>query len=269
MNPMYESYFGFSKTPFIRDIDVKQLYLHADFQELKGRLQYAIENRLFAAVTGEVGSGKTTAIRAVVEEINPVSHKIIYISQSDMSPKAFYNEILEQIDMTPSYFKPESKRKVNKAMLELYQHGKTPIVIVDEAHLLTAKMLEEVRFLVNFNMDSLSPLSLILVGQPELSEMLTNHSLRAISQRITIRYMLKELDLQGVEDYIRTHIKAAGGSSELFTGEAVREIHTYSTGIPRKINLICDKCLLNCYLNKTRIVDDIVVKRVIKNELEH
>jgi type II secretory pathway predicted ATPase ExeA len=130
-------------------------------------------------------------------------------------------------------------------------------------------MLEEVRFLVNFNMDSLSPLCLILVGQPELSERLSGYSMRAISQRITIRYSLKELDLQSVEDYIRTHIKVAGSSSELFTSEAIKQIHCYSTGIPRKVNLICDKCLLHCFMNKTKIVDDIVVKRIIKTELEN
>lgn len=265
---MYEEYFGFTKTPFTRDIDVKKLYLYEDFQELKSRLKYAIENRLFAAVTGEVGIGKSTAIRAVVDDINPVSHKVIYISQSDMSPKSFYNEILEQIDISTSYFKPEAKRKVNKAMMDMYQHGKTAIIIVDEAHLLTEKMLEEVRFLVNFNMDSLSPLSLILVGQPELSEQLSAYSMRAISQRITIRYALKELDLQSVEDYIRIHVKAAGSSNEFFTSEAVKEIHSYSTGIPRKINLICDKSLLHCFMKKTKIVDDIVVKRIIKTELE-
>lgn len=266
---MYEEYFGFEKAPFTRDIEVKKLYLHEDFQELKSRLKYAIDNRLFAAVTGEVGSGKTTAVRAVVDEINPVKHKLIYISQSDMSPKAFYNEILEQIDMEPSYFKPEAKRKVNKAMMDMYQHGKTPIIILDESHLLNAKMLEEVRFLVNFNMDSLSPLCLILVGQPELSEMLSIYSLRAISQRITIRYTLKELSLQGVEDYIRTHIKVAGSLSEIFSSEAIREIHSYSAGIPRKINLICDKSLLHCFMSKTKIVDDILVKRIIKTELDN
>lgn len=265
---MYEEYFGFTKTPFARDIDVKKLYLYEDFQELKSRLKYAIENRLFAAVTGEVGIGKSTAIRAVVDEINPVSHKVVYISQSDMSPKSFYNEILEQIDIPTSYFKPEAKRKVNKAMIDMYQHGKTAVIIVDEAHLLSEKMLEEVRFLVNFNMDSLSPLSLILVGQPELSEQLSGYSMRAISQRITIRYSLKELDLQGVEDYIRIHLKAAGSSSELFTSEAIKEIHSYSTGISRKINLLCDKCLLHCFMSKIRIVDDIIVKRIIKTELE-
>jgi type II secretory pathway predicted ATPase ExeA len=266
---MYEQYFGFTKTPFTRDIEVKNLYLYEDFQELKSRLKYTIDNRLFAAVIGEVGIGKSTAVRSVVDDINPVSHKVIYISQSDMAPKSFYNEILDQIDMSPSYFKPEAKRKVNKAMLDMYQHGKTPVIIIDEAHLLSEKMLEEVRFLVNFNMDSLSPLSLILVGQPELSEQLARHSMRAISQRITIRYSLKELDMQGVEDYIRTHVKAAGSSNELFTSEAIKEIHSYSTGIPRKINLICDKSLLHCFMKKTKIIDDIVVKRIIKTELEN
>ncbi len=265
---MYEEYFGFTRTPFSRDIDVKNLYQHEDFQELKSRLKYAIDNRLFAAVTGEVGIGKTTALRAVLDEINPVEHKVIYVSQSEMSTKAFYNEILEQLDMEPSYFRPESKKRVNRAMLDMYQHGKIGIIVIDEAHLLSERMLEEVRFLVNYNMDSLSPLCLILVGQPELSEMLAGYSMRAISQRITIRYTLKELDIRGVEDYIRTHIRAAGSSSEIFSSEAVKEIHSYSTGIPRKINLICDKSLLHCFLNKLKIVDDIIVKRIVKSELE-
>jgi len=265
---MYEEYFGFTKTPFTRDIDIKNLYLYENFQELKSRLKYAIENRLFAAVTGEVGSGKSTAVRAIAEEINPATHKIIYISQSDMSPKIFYNEILERLEIEPCYFKPEAKRKVNKAVLEMFQHGKVPVIICDEAHLLTSKMLEEIRFLVNFKMDSFSPLSLILVGQPELAETLLAQSLRAISQRITIRYTLKELDTQGVADYIRTHVKAVGSSNEIFSNEAIKEIYAFSSGIPRKINSVCDKSLLNCFLTKSKIVDDIIVKRIIKTELE-
>lgn len=264
---MYKEYFGFKKTPFARDIAVKDLYLHQDFSELKCRLKYAIENRLFTAITGEVGIGKSTAIRAVIDEIDSLAYKIIYISQSDISPKIFYNEILEQLEMNPSYFKPDAKRQVNKAILEMFQYGKVPTIIIDEAHLLSEKMLEEVRFLVNFNMDSFSPLSLILVGQPELSESLLKYSLRAISQRITIRYTLQELNSQNVEDYIRTHLKAAGSNSEFFSNEALREIYTFSSGIPRKINLVCDKCLLHCFLKKTKIVDDIIVKRVIKLEL--
>jgi type II secretory pathway predicted ATPase ExeA len=268
MSQMYEKYFGFTKMPFSRDIDVKQLYMHEEFRELKSRLTHAVQHRLFAAVTGEVGSGKTTAIRAMVDELNPSIYKVIYISQSELGPKSFYNEILEQLDITPTYFKPESKRRVNKAVLDMYHSGKTPVIIVDEAHLLSEKMLEEIRFLVNFNMDSMSPLSLILVGQNELSEKLSLNSMRAIYQRITIRYHLQGLDIAGTEDYIRTHLKAVGCSKEIFTQEAINQIHVFSSGIPRKINLVCDKCLLQCYLNDAKLIDDILVKRIIKAELE-
>lgn len=265
---MYESYYGFKKTPFMRSIDTKELYQHQDFVEVKHRLKYAMEKRTFAVITGPVGAGKTTVLRCIREELNKNIYTYIYISQSALTPKIFYNEILKQLNLNTVYAKPEAKLMVNKAVLSMFNANKIPVIVVDEAHLLSDAMLEEIRFLINFDMDSMSPLSLILVGQPELRQRLKLRTLEAIAQRVMVNYHLDGLDRPGTEDYILTHLKVAGLGTPLFTDEAINEIFQYTVGIPRKINNLCEKCLLEGYIHEKKLIDDILVKRVIKNEFE-
>lgn len=265
---MYESYYGFKSTPFMRSIDIKSLYQHQEFVEVKHRLKYAMEKRTFAVITGPVGAGKTTVLRCIREELNNNAYTYIYISQSALTPKIFYNEILKQMNLNTVYSKPEAKRMVNRAVMNMYNTNKIPVIVVDEAHLLSDAMLEEIRFLINFDMDSMSPLSLILMGQTELKQRLRLKTLEAISQRIMIKFHIEGLDRAGCEDYILTHLKVAGLGTPLFTDEAINEIFQYAAGIPRRINNLCEKCLLEGYIQEKKLIDDILVKRVIKNECE-
>lgn len=265
---MYKSHYGFKCLPFSRSIDIKELYEHPEFKEVKHRLKFAIQNRLFAVVTGPVGAGKTTALRSIKAEFNDPRYTYIYISQSGITPRVFYNEILKELCLSPIYSKPEARMAVNKAVMKMYSEDQIPVIVVDEAHLLTESMLEEIRFLINFNMDSMSPLSLILVGQPELRETLRLKTMEAISQRVSVRFHMDGLTREGTEDYILTHLKVAGAEHAIFTDSAVNEIFQFTVGIPRKINNLCEKCLLYGFIQEKKLIDEIMVKRVIKNEYE-
>jgi general secretion pathway protein A len=265
---MYESHYGFKQIPFTRSIEVKDLYEHQEFVELKHRIKYVIQNRLFAVISGPVGAGKTTVLRSIKAEFNHTRYTYIYISQSALTPRIFYSEILTQLGINAVYMKREAMVALNKAVMTMYNEDRIPVIIVDEAHLLKDAMLEEIRFMINFNMDSMSPLSLILVGQTELKEKLKLKSMEAISQRITVKFHLDGLTRPDTEDYILTHLKAAGVNNPLFTEEAINEVFQFTGGIPRKINNICEKCLLDGYIQEKKLIDDILVKRVIKNECE-
>jgi len=163
---MFEQYFNFTKIPFARDIPEEELYINQAVEELQGRLEYVARNRLFAVVTGDVGCGKSTAIRRLVTSLDNNRYKVMYISDSALTPRNFYWEVLNQLGCESKFYRSDAKRELNKEIMNLIEiHKKIPVIITDEAHLLSKEMLEEIRFLLNYRMDSYNPMSLILVGQ--------------------------------------------------------------------------------------------------------
>jgi len=186
MNPA--AYFGFSAMPFTREISSMALFPSAQYQELQARLRYIAESRLFGVVTGEVGSGKSTAIRAFQDSLDKSRYLFIYLSDSSLGPKDLYRELLIALGEKPPFLKRDAKRHLDKTLLELFQkQKKQPVIVIDEAHHLGMPMLQEMRFLLNFQIDSVSPVSLILVGQPELRGTLRLKVMEAIAQRINAR----------------------------------------------------------------------------------
>lgn len=155
--------------------------------------------------------------------LNPNKYKVLYVSNSALTPRNFYGEILRQMDCEPKFYRGDAKRQMHKAILDLVENqGKAPVILVDEAHLLNKEMLEEIRFLLNFRMDSYNPMSLILVGQPELKRILQLNIYEAITQRIGMRYHLMAMDMQEMVDYIRHHLKVWQALLILYS----RTVHT-------------------------------------------
>jgi len=264
---MFEPFFGFQKTPFQRDLPVAELFSTPAHEELISRLKYTVEKRFFSLITGEVGAGKSTALRRLDFMLNPNKYKVLYVSDSALTPRNFYGEILRQMDCEPKFYRGDAKRQMHKAILDLVENqGKAPVILVDEAHLLNKEMLEEIRFLLNFRMDSYNPMSLILVGQPELKRILQLNIYEAITQRIGMRYHLMAMDMQEMVDYIRHHLKVAGIASPLFTDGAQQAIFEYSGGIARKVNNVCLSSLLCAAMRNKQLIDDHLVKEVIENE---
>lgn len=166
---MFEDFYNFKNTPFSRTIPTDKLYKGNDSDELIERLKYAAKRQLFAVLTGDSGTGKTTSLRRFNDELQNTEFKVIYLSDSKLTPRNFYKGMLEQLGFEAKFYRGDAKRQLHKE-IEIMKgvHNLQPVVIVDESHLLDKEMLEEVRFLLNFKMYSQSPMALILAGQSEL-----------------------------------------------------------------------------------------------------
>ena len=265
---MFENFYGFKETPFSRTIPTDRLYHGNDSDELIERLKYAAKRQLFAVLTGDSGTGKTTTLRRFRDELSSSEYTILYISDSKLTPSGFYRHLLEQLGFESSHIRGIAKRQLHKE-IEIMKgvHGSIPVAIVDESHLLTREMLEEVRFLLNYRMDSQSPLALIMAGQTELWDKLKLQSYAAIRQRIDIVCAVGHLDRIQTTEYIASHMAFAGCDKEIFTEAAVDDMFKFSGGIPRLINKACTCSLMYGAQNHKSIIDDRMVKLVIDHEL--
>lgn len=265
---MFEDFYGFTVTPFSRGIPTSALYRCNDNDELINRLKYAAKRQLFAVLTGESGCGKTTTLRRFNDELINTEYTVIYLSDSRLTPRHFYKGILKQLGFEAKYFCGDAKSQLHKE-IEIMKavHNVSPIVIVDEAHLLGREMLEEVRFLLNLKMDSQSPMALILSGQSELWDKLRLQSHAAIRQRIDIQCQVAKLDMAQTVEYIKTHLSFAGCSKDILSDAAFDDIFKFSSGILRLINKVCTASLMYGAQNRRAIIDDRMVKFVIESEL--
>lgn len=265
---MFEDFYGLSKTPFSRDIPTDRLYQSVILEEMIGRLEYAAHRQLFAVVTGDCGTGKTTMVRLLKSTLDSSRFMVLYIADSNLTPRHFYKGLLAQLGVESKFYRGDAKRQLHREV-ELMKgiHRMQPVVIVDEAHLLDKEMLEEVRFLLNFKMDAESPMALILVGQSELWSRFQLQSYAAIRQRIDIQCKLAHMDRAQVDGYIKQHLEYAGIDNNIFSDGAMDEIFRFSGGAARMVNKVCTHCLIYGAQNARRIIDDHMVKLVIEGEL--
>lgn len=265
---MYESFYGMERTPFTRDVPEGQLYESSAMAEALGRLSYAAERQLFAVVTADAGCGKSTLIRRFVGGMPRDEYIFLYLSDSKLTPRWFYKGLLDQLGVESRFYRGDAKRQLQKEV-EIIRgvQKKKAVCILDEAHLLEKETIEEFRFLLNYRFDSMSPMALVLVGQSELWDKLRLQRYAAVRQRIDINCVLPHLDRAETDRYIQSHLAYAGGTTDIFTDRALDDIYRESTGIPRMINRICEKCLMYASQQGKRLVDEHMVRYVIEHEM--
>lgn len=265
---MYEAFFEMQHTPFTRDIPPEQLYESPYIADALGRLTYAADRQLFAVVTADAGCGKSTLIRSFVTTLPKDEYIFLYLSDSKLTPRWFYKGMLDQLGIESKFYRGDAKRQLQKEVEIIRGVQKKKVVcVLDEAHLLEKETLEEFRFLLNYRFDSMSPMSLVLVGQSELWDKLKLKRYAAVRGRIDINCVLPHLDRNGTEQYINSHLSYAGGRQDLFTDKALDDIYKESTGIGRNINRICEKSLMYACQQSKRLIDEHMVRYVIANEM--
>ncbi len=266
---MYEDYFGFVKTPFTRTLPSAALYRNGEFTELTQRLTHTARNQLFCVVIGDSGAGKTTLLRSFKDDLSHSQFRTLYIADSKCTPRSFYKTLLEQLGFQAKGFVNDAKRQLHREIAIMKGvDGVRVVTIVDEAHLMSMDMLEEIRFLLNVKMDSESPTALILSGQSELwDKKLKLQSYAAIRQRIDFQCVLGHLDRSRTGEYIAAHLHFAGSQHEIFTDGAVDAVFRFSTGLPRLINRACESSLIYAMQQRKQLIDDHMVKFVIESEL--
>jgi len=265
---MYEAFFDMKNPPFVNGIPHDVLYQSNMLNETLGRLDYVAENRLFAVVTGDVGCGKTTSIRKFTASLDADRNTVLYLSDSKLTPRWFYKGLLDQLGIDSKFYRGDAKRQLHQ-QLEIIRgvYQKNVITIVDEAHLLAKETLEEIRFLLNYKMDSMNPMALILVGQNELWDKLKLQCYAAIRQRIDIKCELPQYDRAQSGEYIQAHLRYAAGTQDIFTDKALDEIYRYSAGSARAINKVCTHSLMYASQRAKKLIDDHMVRTVIAGEL--
>lgn len=263
---MNSPYFPFTREPFSRELAPTEVFVSEGHEELRVRLRHAIETGSLAVVTGQVGSGKSTTLRAVMHSLEASRYRYIYLANSQLTPAEFYRSLLYQLNVQPRRGFSENKRLLTQIMLEWHQKGVKPIVMIDEAQELGVPMLSELRFVLNYQTDSFSPLTIILSGQPQLTETLRLQVLECIRQRITVHYRLPALSEKEVPAYIFHHVKVAGLDKQIFTDEAITMIYQYSKGIPRRINNICRYAIIAAITVENSIVDADAVQKGMSDE---
>lgn len=262
---MYTSFFGLGEKPFAITPDPRYLYLSERHAEALAHLLYGInESGGFIQLTGEVGTGKTTVVRTLLSRV-PHHADVAVILNPRVTPVEFLLTICEELGVAVAEADRHSVKAMvdalNRRLLSAHAEGRRIIVIVDEAQNLTPEVLEQVRLLTNLETPTQKLLQIILIGQPELRELLDRTELRQLAQRITGRYHLMPLSREETKGYVRHRLRVAGATGEIFTSAALSEVHRLSSGIPRVINVSCDRALLGAYTRETRMVTAALVRR--------
>jgi type II secretory pathway predicted ATPase ExeA len=237
-------------------------------EEVTSRLEFVAERQQFALVVGGCGTGKTTIIRKFQARLSPEKYKVLYVSDSQMTPRNFYTMLLEQFGVAAHYYRSDAKRQLHRE-IELLKsaHHIKPVVVTDESHLFKREMLEEIRFTLNYIFDSVSPMALILIGQSELLDTLKKQPYQAIRQRVDIKCEIPNYDRSQVSQYINCHMAYAGTTSDIFSDGAADAIYNFSAGSARMINKVCTACLNFGAQSRKKIIDDHMVKQIVEQEM--
>ncbi len=247
---MYETYYGLQEKPFGITPDPRYLYLGKGHREVFAHLLYGLRSGVgFIAVTGEVGSGKTTILRTLCSQLDESCYRLALIFNPKLTPIGLLQSINAEFGLTGrSRSLAVLVRELNVFLLEENRSGRTPVLIIDEAQNLSVNVLEQIRLLSNLETERAKLIQIVLVGQPELAGLLSRPHLRQLNQRIVVRCQLEALSREETATYVLHRLQVAGrADGALFSPTALEEVYRRTAGYPRLINLVCDRALLVGY----------------------
>ncbi len=254
---LLRSHWGFTRSPFTKDLAPSMLHRYTGHSEAVARIGWCVEEAAIGVITGEVGAGKTVAVRACLGDLDASRHTVIYLGNPAVGARGLYTTIVTRLGGVPRFHKASLiPQAVDALTTELTERGRRVVLVVDEAHLLAPDQLEELRLLTNTDMDSASPFALVLVGQPTLRQRLRLGMFAALDQRVALRYALPPMTQADTADYLAHHVRLAGRSDTLFSDDAAARIHKASRGLPRAVNNLAVQALIAAYAAKASIVDD-------------
>ncbi len=261
---MYTGFFGLNSQPFSIAPNPDFMYLGARHAEALAHLRYGLGDAGgFVLLTGEVGTGKTTVSRCLLADL-PSTSQVAFILNPTLSELELLAAICDELKIR--YKKTDASLKlltdkITAKLLKNHQSGINTILIIDEAQHLQPAVLEQLRLLTNLETNTKKLLQVILIGQPELQQLLQRQDLRQLAQRITARYHLMPLTLPEVQHYVQHRLQVAGCSRPIFTDSALKKLFQLSGGIPRLVNLICDRALLGAYSQQKALIDALLIQQ--------
>jgi len=252
----YRTFFGLTKIPFRQNIAVKKLLPTKQLLGVAERIKYTVELGGAAIITGDIGTGKSTALRYAINGFHPSEYVILYVTATTGSAIEIYKQICVELKID---LKSQSKsfliKQIKNTVLDLWSRKQKPVLIIDEASLLRIDIFAELHTITQFEVDSEAKLPIILAGQNNLIDSLQYQPSRAFSSRVVARSKLESLKLNETEEYLLHHLKLAGNEQNIFTEPAILAIHKLSSGILRKINNIARGALIAATINKSQLVE--------------
>ena len=264
---MHLSYYNMEFNPFSKEIETKNKYETEDFKLMKNRLEYIKENPGIALFTGNAGLGKTFTIREFLNSLNPNLYKTIYVTMSSVTVLEFYKEIAYSLGIEPAFKKIDLFRQIQETIIDYVKNKKIKVIIcIDEAQYLKTNIINDLKMLMNFDMDSKNYFTLILIGQPILNSILNRTLHEALRQRITVSYNMLGLTKEEVYNYINSRCKLAHSNEGIFNEQSKEAIFNSCNGSIRIVNNIVEKALIIGYKKQTNTIDSETIMEAV-NEL--
>lgn len=258
------AHFGFTRTPFSKSIATTELFVRDAHAEAVARVQHCVTESALGVLAGDVGAGKTVAIRAAVAGLDLSAHHVIYVANPAFGTRGLYVTIVRALGAEPRFHKAEVMAQAADLLAaEEAERRRRVLIVVDEAHMLGADQLEELRLLTNAEMDSASPFAGILVGQPSLTRKLRMGIFAALDQRIATRYTIGPMDLGESAAYLRHHLGLAGRTDPILADDAVARLHRVANGLPRMLNNAAVAALVAAAADGKALVDDACAKKAV------
>lgn len=251
------AHWGFTRMPFSKDLAPSMLHHNASHAEAVARISWCIEERVLGVITGEVGAGKTVAVRAALAGVDSSRTTVVYLGNPTVGARGLYATIVSALGGTPRFHRASLIPQAAEALsIEESERGRKVVLVLDEGHLLDAEQLEGLRLLTNSEMDSRSPFACLLVGQPTLRRRIRLGAFAALDQRVALRYSMTGMDKDETAGYVVHHLRLAGRSDTLFSDDALALIHQVSRGLPRAVNNLAVQSLVAAFAENKAIVDE-------------